>query len=285
MATPKEGNLADLVVQFSAEGATEILELTKELKKAFDDLYHELEDLAAKEDAALKKNQDNLAKFGQLAQGVFAAASASILGFVTAGMSGTAQSQQLTFQMAELSRTIAGIFGPEIQGFIDIIRDLTNWLRSLSDAQLESIAYWAKFAFAFGTIIFLAPKIVSAIRTIIAGIQALTKAQIISLAFQGPKGWAILAAGAVIAGVAVGAGHAFGAFGEEGGKKSRRSLAQSVSGFESVEASYNRVAQSALSGSASLPEQHLEELKKHTDELQKLNKTTENKPPVVDRRN
>lgn len=255
-----ESKLADVYVQFSAKGAEEV-------------------------SAKVKALNDDLGKLSGVIQGAFAASTATVMGFVTAGMAGTVQAQQLTFQMAELSRTIAGIFQPEITAVIQTVRDITAWLRSLSDETLASIAYWAKFAFAFGTVVLLAPKIVGAIKLIIAALQALTKANIVALAFSGPKGWAMLAAGAVIAGVAVGAGHAFGSMGDNK-PGSRRSLAQSVSGFEAVEASYSRVAQGSLTaiGGRSLPEQQLDEAKETNRLLGDLNKETKNKPPIVDNR-
>ncbi len=94
------------------------------------------------------------AGLGKLVEGL-KTASLAVTGFVTAGIAASQVGEQLSFYMGELSRSIAGLFGPEIREAIGFIRDLTTWIRSLSEAQKDSAARWlevgaAVAAFATG---------------------------------------------------------------------------------------------------------------------------------------
>jgi hypothetical protein len=72
----------------------------------------------------------------------FGAASAAILGLAAAGVAASSMGQLLSFQMDRLSRTVAGLFTPEINRVIGLITRLTNWIESLTNTQKKMIAYF-----------------------------------------------------------------------------------------------------------------------------------------------
>lgn len=103
-------------------------------------------------------------------------ASASIAGFVRAGLSGTAMAAQLSFQMNALSRNIAGLFAPEIQRAINLVRSLVEWFRGLTDEQRSNIVRWIEGATVAAGVAILLPRIVSGIQAVILGLRALAVA-------------------------------------------------------------------------------------------------------------
>lgn len=104
------------------------------------------------------------------------AASATMLGFATAGLNASVYGTMLQFRMQQLNLTIAGIFRPEIEALIDGISRLTTWFRSLSDEQQETIARWTLGAAAASGLALILPRVASGIAAAVAGLRALTTA-------------------------------------------------------------------------------------------------------------
>ena len=151
--------IADLFVQFSVQG-------TEAVKTALDAVKVRLD--------AVQKSVDAV---GALATRAMAAGSVAIGGFVTAGIAASGVGQMLAFNMAVLSRTIAGLFGPEIRKAIDLIRSITIYIQSLSETQKANIAKWIEGAFAALTVLTLMPRVVAGINLVIVALKALTLAQ------------------------------------------------------------------------------------------------------------
>jgi hypothetical protein len=76
-------------------------------------------------------------------------ATGAIVGFATAGVALSVTGQLMTFQIERLSRTISGLFGPEIRKLIDFISKLTDWINKLNAEQKRQIAYLLEGAIAF----------------------------------------------------------------------------------------------------------------------------------------
>src|ERR1051325_7756769 len=69
----------------------------------------------------------------------FAVMTVGITGFVTAGLSGTALGERLTFQVSMLSREIANVFLPVIESISNGLQRLIDWFRSLTGEQQNSL--------------------------------------------------------------------------------------------------------------------------------------------------
>lgn len=220
----------------------------QQLKADFVGAMRDLSAEAERGQEKVTKMMGAIAGAGHAVKVAFLSATATVSGFVTAGISSSVVGQQLSFVMGELSRTIAGIFGPEIRAVIELIRDIMQWFRSLSAAQLESLAYWAKFIFVFGSIVLIGAKVLAMVSAITFALFGQTAAQIALNVATG--NWVLAAAGAAALAAAMAAAayaaHKAGEFGSGKGKDDRGSLAPVSSGFEAVEASYQRVAQLSI---------------------------------------
>lgn len=150
--------LADLFVQFIVKGAGELVEAC---------------DKALVHLSGIKTGMDVI---GRQATIGMAAATASLGGFIRAGMAGTAMSQQLGFQMERLSRSIAGLFAPELNKAIALVRQLSEWMRNLSDVQRANIVRWIEAAGAAAAVAIILPRIVAGIQATITAVRTLTAA-------------------------------------------------------------------------------------------------------------
>lgn len=99
--------------------------------------------------AAVVQARDRLTEFTRKLEAVgtfagisFGIASASLLGFVRAGLQGTGVGAQLNYQMQVLSREITQLFLPAIRFVIDKLQQVNQWFRSLSGAQQEQYGRW-----------------------------------------------------------------------------------------------------------------------------------------------
>lgn len=105
-----------------------------------------------------------------------------------------------------------GQFGKKVAGIVTVI---VRWAK----ANWETIATWGKWIGLITASIWAINKFIAIGGAIIRIIQLITKSQIIMLAFSGPKGWAMLAAGALVAyGAYKGIGAAFEGLSEEAAK-------------------------------------------------------------------
>jgi hypothetical protein len=66
----------------------------------------------------------------------------SVMGWVTAGLQGTAEGYQLNYQFQQLSRQIAAVFLPVIRTAIQTIREAVDWFRGLTREQQDSFRNW-----------------------------------------------------------------------------------------------------------------------------------------------
>lgn len=151
--------LAELFVEFTVTGIEAV-------QKSLTAVQTQLETVRASVDAV-----------GSVAAKAMAVAAAAITGFAVAGLHASAMGEILSFQMGLLSRTIAGLFGPEIKKAIDLVRQLTTFIQSLSDAQKANIAKWIEGSLAALTVLTILPKLVGAIQGVVAALVELTAAE------------------------------------------------------------------------------------------------------------
>lgn len=104
--------------------------------------------------------------------GVFAAATASIVGFVRSGISGTTMAEYMGLQWQLLSREIAQLFVPVMFKVIEVVQRATSWFRSLSGDQQNFLGRLLLVAGGLGILIKLFPIVVGGIRAIGAAIAA-----------------------------------------------------------------------------------------------------------------
>lgn len=156
---------------------------------------------------------------------------------------------------------VAKAVGPLIvilgQALVPILEGLTNIVLVLASAINVNTIKWLAAIGAFAAMIAIVPRVIAAFTSIIAAFKALATAQVIQLALSGPKGWAILAAGAAAAAVAVwGVNKAFESVNAQMAKATggaakaatpgRGEAAMKVGGFEAIDEAYKRVFTAAL---------------------------------------
>jgi Sec-independent protein translocase protein TatA len=95
--------------------------------------------------------------------GAVGLAKAALTGWVTAGLAGTVQGQQLAVQFTFLNREIASIFLPVVERATQALRGLVQHFRSLTGTQQETIGRTVQAALAFGTMLTIAPKLTGAL--------------------------------------------------------------------------------------------------------------------------
>jgi hypothetical protein len=153
-------------------------------------------DAAKAAGAAIKEQQDRIAKGYEQVQKAAQAGFDQINnvlqkgvlvlgGYVAAGLAASSMGQVLGFQLELLSRTIAGLFAPELMKGISLIQQLTTWLQNLSDENKASVAHWlegAAAAFAAGIAF---TKVTAIIGVVISGVKALATAIVTGLASTG----------------------------------------------------------------------------------------------------
>lgn len=233
--------LMDLYIQFGEEGADKLRNAMKEMKDETDKLV-----------AGYQKLNQAYATIGNTAKVAFAAAAASLTGFVRAGLSQTAEGEQLSYAMTELSQEIASVFIPVIEDATDLVRGLTDWFRGLSGEQQDSILHWIEFAAGLGLAIVVIPKVIVVIGALATAFKGLAVAIGLSTG-----GLGLLLAGLALVGVGVAA--YLGAFdsAEQGAKNKEphRRVTRSGGGMEDVVSTYKRLQQAALK--TDIPRQHL----------------------------
>jgi hypothetical protein len=154
--------------------------------------------------AALTGIQNGSAAVGKAAASAWGMAIAPMLGWIRAGLGASAMGQALGMQFEMLSRTIAGMFAPEIQAIIQGVAHLTQWIRSLTNEQKESIVHWVKVAAAGLTAAIVLDKIVQKAALVAKGFVSMFAA----VGLVG--GIAAILAGVVVAFAALGAGVEYG---------------------------------------------------------------------------
>lgn len=110
---------------------------------------------------------------------------------------------EFTDAMNRLSSVFKGIATQVASVITPILTKLSNLFTSLDKGTRELIVQVGLFGAAFLAAIYIIPKVIAIFKMLIGAYQALASAQVIQQALSGPKGWAVLAASAVAAGVAV----------------------------------------------------------------------------------
>jgi hypothetical protein len=158
------------------KGAASASALAKAEVSAFKDA-----EKAAKEAARAVKEQAETVASGIGAVGVaagimYAKLTESIAGYVRAGIAASAIGDQINWQMQQISLSIAGLFRPELEKLINMLRAVTDWFRSLSDAQRENLARWALFLTVGLGVAVMLPAVVIGLRAMSVAIQAISAA-------------------------------------------------------------------------------------------------------------
>lgn len=130
-------SLADRTVTAAGKGVDDV---AKKTDKATD---------AAKK---LGKSWAETTNIAKTFTNVFAIGSATILGFVTAGMAGTVEGNRMTLAWQMLSREIAGVFLPVIQKVMDSLFQTVRWFRNLGEGGQNAIMILGGLAVAFGIV-------------------------------------------------------------------------------------------------------------------------------------
>ncbi len=99
-------------------------------------------------------------------------ASAALLKYINAGISGTTVGEHLSFQFQELNRQIAALFLPAIEKVIQKLTQLTQWFRNLSGEQQQQIGRWLGVGTAMLGLLTIGPKLVSMFKFIGGAMQA-----------------------------------------------------------------------------------------------------------------
>lgn len=143
--------------------------------------------------SGLEKVQQGADAVGKIGDAAFRKAGLALTGLVTAGVAMSAQGAVLTFQMERLSRTVAGLFGPEIRKVIEWVTQLVQKLQQLTEHQRAQVARWIEAAAAMLAVVIILPRLLSGVQAVIGGVRALTAALVSS-------GWGaiLVAAGALL---------------------------------------------------------------------------------------
>jgi tape measure domain-containing protein len=105
--------------------------------------------------------------------------------------------------IAALAMSIGEILLPAIGRAVDLLTGLVKNFTELDKSTQVNIVNIGLFVTAFVGAMMIIPKVIAVFRMLINAYKALATAQTIQQALSGPKGWAVLAASAVVAGVAV----------------------------------------------------------------------------------
>lgn len=136
----------------------------------------------------------------------FAALTGGILGFVTAGLRGTAEGNRLNYLFQQISMQIASIFLPAIRVVSKVLEDLLGWFRSLSGATQNQIFWWTSMTVAVLGIVYVVGKMID-IFIAVAGAIRIAAAALATFQILATKGAAIpLVLAAIGGGLAVGYG-------------------------------------------------------------------------------
>lgn len=97
----------------------------------------------------------------------------------------------------------AGTAAPAIESLAKSIEKAATWMSKLNPETVSTTIKIVAWAAAFGVAVKVIGLVTKAIGATVAAIKAMTQAQVISMAFAGPAGWAKIAAGAAVAAAAV----------------------------------------------------------------------------------
>lgn len=147
----------------------------------------------------LKQIQTGSEAVGRAATLAFGTASLAIGGFIKEGISASAVGDVLAVQMEKLGRNVAGLFSPEIHKAIDLLRQVNDWFRDLTEQQRENIVHWIKVAAAGLSVAIILPRIIGGLAVLVNGIRAVTVAM---AAFNASTGGILVIVGAIVTALA-----------------------------------------------------------------------------------
>lgn len=123
------------------------------------------------------KTTEGLAKglrpFVELSEKAFNRLTLSIMGFVTAGLLGTAEGNALAFQMRLLAMEIAGIFLPTFDRVLHTVRSMVAWFKQLTGEQQETIARFVEMTVVGLGVFMVLGKITVALGALSKGLNIL----------------------------------------------------------------------------------------------------------------
>ena len=147
------------------------------------------------------------------------------------------QSQTLAGRFSTLSDSVklaAASFGtalaPALSKAIEALIPLANWFEKLSIDTIQSTVKITAWGSSLAAAAFIVPRIVQGVVALTSALQAMARAQTITLALSGPKGWATLAAGL---GIAAGAAYALDRAFQTVGQSAAASAEKAGSAFKS----------------------------------------------------
>jgi tape measure domain-containing protein len=105
--------------------------------------------------------------------------------------------------VAALAMSIGEVLLPALGRAVDLLTTVVKGFTELDKSTQMNIVNLGLFVTAFIGAMVIIPKVIAVFKMLINAYRALATAQTIQQALSGPKGWAVLAASAVVAGVAV----------------------------------------------------------------------------------
>ncbi len=149
------------------------------------------------------KTTEGLAKglrpFIDLTEKAFNRLTISVMGFVTAGLLGTAEGNALAFQMRLLAMEVAGVFLPTFDRVLSTVRNLVAWFKNLAGEQQAQIRRWVETAIATLGVVVIGGKLILVFGSMAKGLSILIP---LLMGFNMLTGGIVLAVGAAIAGLA-----------------------------------------------------------------------------------
>lgn len=149
----------------------------------------------------IKLGLEKVDKVARVAQIGLAALTATVGGFVRAGLAGTGAGNMLTESLKSFSGQVASLFLPIINAVTARIQQLTEWMSKLSGKQQENIRYWIIATGVALGVLSVFPMVVRAIQAVIGSVYQLTAAIVAGEAATG-IGLILPAIGFLVAGLA-----------------------------------------------------------------------------------
>lgn len=173
-----------------------------------------------------------------------------------AQQSATLAGQWSTLQdnASQLATSVGTLLVPVLSDLLTVGNRMLEQLTGLDEVTQQNVVRIGLFAAGMTGAVMVIPRLVAAIRSVVAAYRALVSAQAIAQAFQGPKGWATLAASAGIAAAAVWAISASFDEAEEKATGAGRAAEQAAQGIDQVSASAQEVTRDFTEATRSFDE-------------------------------
>jgi len=139
--------------------------------------------------AQLDSIENGVKLVGPMMTQAFGAARERVESFVRSGIQSSTWGTVFQFQLDRLSRTVAGLFTPEIRKAVEGLNQFTNWLQRLSPHTKEFAASLLKGGVAMLAVATVMPKVTGAIFAAVPAVVSLTGA---ILGLEGSTGFGAL---------------------------------------------------------------------------------------------